>query len=335
MTGLELTLLLAFIGVVAIAVLAVIKWSHYGQWYHANDNWWEAQLSEIDKSIKLWHNFYVTALSAAQDLDLQVSDGNSHQIVQFNENQCLLFERNSARKVADEAKVELDKTETERLELEAELAFLKSNNHNIIKRCHSCGRGVAKSTPLVDGVYTCAKCAGKEVPYIEQPLRNLIAKAKSEGKNIRTPYQDSIFAPDTLNKLLNDGKFCWWYSGNWELTTTEPNYTLPEREPVVDIEPIDDLATPQDLTYALFEGLEGVRVGDSVLFSDGTIHNVGVLDEICNGLELYDGFFVVPPVGERHTAFWLGDGKHFCDQTDVRAIRIATALDIKLYGGEE
>ena len=253
MTGLELTLLLAFIGVVAIAVLAVIKWSHYGQWYHANDNWWEAQLSETEKSIKLWHNFYVTALSAAQDLDLQVSDGNSHQNVQFNENQCLLFERNSARKVADEAKAELDKTETQRLELEAELAFLKSNNHNIVKRCHSCGRGVAKSTPLVDGVYTCKRC----------------------------------------------------------------------------------LATQQGLADAPFEGLEGVRVGDSVLFSDCTIHNVRVLDEIGSWLGLNDGFFVVPPVGERHTAFWLGDGKHFCDQTDVRAIRIATALDIKLYGGGE
>ena len=66
----------------------------------------------------------------------------------------------------------------------------------------------------------------KESPIdpIERPLRSLILRAKEEGKNIRTYYQDMVFTPCALDGLLADGKFRWWNISNWELTNREQNY---------------------------------------------------------------------------------------------------------------
>ena len=66
----------------------------------------------------------------------------------------------------------------------------------------------------------------KESPIdpIERPLRSLILRAKEEGKNIRTYYQDMVFTPCALDGLLADGKFRWWNISNWELTNMEQNY---------------------------------------------------------------------------------------------------------------
>ena len=66
----------------------------------------------------------------------------------------------------------------------------------------------------------------KESPIdpIERPLRSLILRAKEEGKNIRTYYQDMVFTPCNLDGLLADGKFRWWNISNWELTNREQNY---------------------------------------------------------------------------------------------------------------
>ena len=66
----------------------------------------------------------------------------------------------------------------------------------------------------------------KESPIdpIERPLRSLILRAKEEGKNIRTYYQDMVFTPCALDGLLADGKFRWWNISNWKLTNREQNY---------------------------------------------------------------------------------------------------------------
>jgi len=218
MTGLELTLLLAFIAAVAIAVWALYKWSHFEQWYHTNDNWWEAMMSATDEEIKLWHFRYVNALNAAWDLDKQVSDGfyDSYRNMlhardkQIDDMALVAKEMQSAIETclsiiedadADIAMLHTNMTEMfmeqqalqfERNGAYTELTSLKSN-HILTPICHKCHRYMPKDSVLLDGVYTCAKC----------------------------------------------------------------------------VEP-----TPQDLTDAPFEGLEGVKVGDHVLFSDGMVRKV-------------------------------------------------------------
>jgi len=65
----------------------------------------------------------------------------------------------------------------------------------------------------------------------ERPLRNLILRAKEQGMNIRTWYQDLIFTPESLTSYLNNGKYRWWNIGDWELTKREANMPMPEPEP--------------------------------------------------------------------------------------------------------
>ena len=65
----------------------------------------------------------------------------------------------------------------------------------------------------------------------ERPLRNLILRAKEQGMNIRTWYQDLIFTPESLTSYLSKGRFRWWNIGDWELTKRDANMPTPEPEP--------------------------------------------------------------------------------------------------------
>ena len=118
----------------------------------------------------------------------------------------------------------------------------------------------------------------KESPIdpIERPLRSLILRAKEEGKNIRTYYQDMVFTPCALDGLLADGKFRWWNISNWELTSREQNY-YPQLyeidEPKHESENIHG-HIPADMHLKYFHLYE-LKVGDWVETNDG-IHGVVV-----------------------------------------------------------
>jgi len=89
----------------------------------------------------------------------------------------------------------------------------------------------------------------------------------------------------------------------------------------------------QDLTDAPFEGLDSVKEWDSVLFSDGIIRDVLEIKGTYHGNKIYPPAIMVC-YQDILRCFNICDGKHMATLLPIRAIRIATPLDIKLYGEE-
>ena len=81
----------------------------------------------------------------------------------------------------------------------------------------------------------------------ERPLRSLILRAKEQGMNIRTWYQDLIFTPESLTSYLSKGRFRWWNIGDWELTKRDANMPTPEPEYVVPVSKITRKLSPSEV----------------------------------------------------------------------------------------
>lgn len=156
-------------------------------------------------------------------------------------------------RVADSRKKAISQLEVKLNKLHA--LYLKHSTPHNKNRCPICHRYLSKGmvckkhgkqtpvilpvTPLVDQVTDIEPIDAQETsvdPAIELPLRNLIAQARDEGKNIRCYYQNLIFTPDKLTSLLAEGKFQWWNIWNWELTALDQNYETPKSPDVTKLQ---------------------------------------------------------------------------------------------------
>lgn len=110
------------------------------------------------------------------------------------------------------------------------------------------------------------------IDLVEQPLRTMILRAREEGKNIRSYYQDMVFTPYALTNLLADGKFRWWNIINWHLTDREQNYypqvKLTEKPLLADAK-VGDLCKRRDGKWVQVMACDGGVTDQPIEYSYG------------------------------------------------------------------
>lgn len=137
----------------------------------------------------------------------------------------------------------------------------------------------------------------------ERPLRNLILRAKEQGMNIRTWYQDLIFTPESLTSYLNNGKYRWWNIGDWELTKREANMPMPEPEPLLADAKVGDLCRRRDGKWVQIDRLLSIGGMPWICYEIGGLRYINNGEQLNSKLSEL-GIISTEPLAPEGTAEW-------------------------------